>query len=71
MPGITGFDLAILLKGKYPDCAILLISGQVATARLLEQAKRAGYSFDLLAKPAHPKEILERVTRELGPAPVN
>lgn len=66
MPGMTGFDLAIQLKGKF-DCAVLLISGQIATAELLDQAARAGYSFDLIAKPAHPTEILSRVQRVFAP----
>jgi CheY-like chemotaxis protein len=66
MPGMTGFDLAIQLKDRF-DCTVLLISGQVATTPLLEQAARAGYAFDLLAKPADPKEILERVQRAFPP----
>jgi CheY-like chemotaxis protein len=61
MPGMNGFELAIHLKDKFPDCAVLLISGQVATAQLLEKAKQAGYDFELLAKPVHPLEILSRV----------
>jgi CheY-like chemotaxis protein len=61
MPGMNGFELAIHLKDKFPDCAVLLISGQVATAQLLEKSKLAGYDFELLAKPVHPLEILNRV----------
>ena len=66
MPDITGFDLAISLKNKFPDCAVLLISGQVATALLLEQARNAGYEFEVLAKPVPPQEILQRVARVFG-----
>jgi DNA-binding NtrC family response regulator len=68
MAGMTGFDLAIQLKKIVPGCTVLLISGQVATERLLEQAKQAGHSFDLLAKPVHPVEILERVKRVFASA---
>lgn len=71
MTGMTGFDLAIRLKQIIPGCTVLLISGQVATERLLEQANQSGQSFDLLAKPVHPVEILERVKRVFAAAPPN
>jgi carbon-monoxide dehydrogenase small subunit len=35
MPGINGFELAIKLKSQFPDCGILLMSGQPAAADLL------------------------------------
>ena len=68
MPGINGFELAIQLKDRLPDCTVLLISGQVATAALIEQEKQAGYVFEVLAKPVHPTEILERVKRVFAPS---
>jgi CheY-like chemotaxis protein len=67
--GMTGFDLAIQLKGKLPDCKILLISGQVATEKLLDVAKEAGFFFDLLTKPAHPEEVLPRVREAFVTSP--
>jgi DNA-binding NtrC family response regulator len=61
MPGMSGVEMAIVIKEHYPACKILLFSGQTATADMLEQARSKGYDFELLAKPVHPKELLARV----------
>jgi DNA-binding response OmpR family regulator len=61
MPGITGIEVAIATRSKLPDCKILLFSGQVATADLLEEARTQGHEFEILAKPLHPSELLEKL----------
>jgi DNA-binding NtrC family response regulator len=38
MPGISGVDLAIQMRAQYPNCKILLFSGQAATLDLMEGA---------------------------------
>jgi CheY-like chemotaxis protein len=58
MPGISGIDLAIQMRAQYPNCKILLFSGQAATSDLLESARAQGYDFRLLQKPVHPSEFL-------------
>jgi CheY-like chemotaxis protein len=58
MPGISGIDLAIQMRAQYPNCKILLFSGQAATSDLLENARAQGYDFRLLQKPVHPSEFL-------------
>jgi DNA-binding NtrC family response regulator len=63
MPHMTGIELAILIKSKYPRCKILLFSGQTATADLLEAANNQGHSFVLLAKPVHPTDLLATIKR--------
>jgi DNA-binding NtrC family response regulator len=55
---MNGIDLAILLKAAYPTCRLLLFSGYTDTEVLLESAIRRGHSFDILAKPVHPDELL-------------
>lgn len=40
---------------------MLLFSGQAATASLLETARANGYDFDLLLKPVHPSDLLEKI----------
>jgi CheY-like chemotaxis protein len=57
MPGISGIDLAIQMRAQYPNCEILLSSGQAATLDLLEDAGAQGYDFRLLQKPVHPSEF--------------
>jgi CheY-like chemotaxis protein len=58
MPGISGIELAIQMRAQYPNCKILLFSGQAATLELLEGARARGYDFRLLQKPVFPSEFL-------------
>lgn len=60
LPGMHGIDLAILIEAKHPECSIALFSGQPATETLLEEAREHGHSFEILAKPVHPDELLLR-----------
>jgi CheY-like chemotaxis protein len=61
MPGLSGIDLAIQMKAQYPECKILLFSGQAATLDLLEDARNQGHSFQLLEKPVHPSVMLSSI----------
>jgi DNA-binding NtrC family response regulator len=61
MPEMSGIDLAIQLRDVCPDCKVLLFSGQAATADLLEAARDAGYTFELLLKPVHPADLLASI----------
>ena len=58
MPGISGIDLAIQMRAQYPNCKILLFSGQAATLDLLEGAHARGYDFGILQKPVFPSDLL-------------
>ena len=62
MPGMNGIDMAVIIRSQFPSCRILLFSGQAATADMLEDARRRGHQFELLAKPVHPEKLLERVS---------
>jgi DNA-binding NtrC family response regulator len=61
MPGISGIDLAIQMRAQYPECKILLFSGQAATLDLLEDARSQGHNFQLLQKPVHPSIMLSMI----------
>lgn len=61
MPGMNGIEMAIQIRQRFPTCQILLFSGMAATADLLEEARSQGYHFELLAKPVHPADLLEKV----------
>jgi CheY-like chemotaxis protein len=61
MPSISGIDLAIQMRAQYPNCKILLFSGQAATSDLLENARAQGYAFRLLQKPVHPSDFLFQI----------
>jgi DNA-binding response OmpR family regulator len=45
----------------YPQCRVLLFSGQAVTGDLLKDAKSEGHHFDVLAKPIHPDELLTAI----------
>ena len=67
LPGITGIELAIKVRRIFPDCKIILFSGQASTADLLATARAEGHHFTLLNKPLHPQDLLHKVAEGLRP----
>lgn len=61
MGGISGVEVAIYFSNYLPNCKIILISGNVLTASLLELAGREGYKFPLLSKPIHPRTLISHL----------
>ena len=66
LPAMSGIDLAISVRRIFPDCKIILFSGQAATSDLLSSANSRGHHFSLLKKPIHPTELLARVTEAVS-----
>jgi DNA-binding response OmpR family regulator len=67
LPGMNGIEFAIFLKASYPTCQFLLFSGQPGTSSLLEDARKRGHLFEILAKPLHPSFMLATVSNMLTP----
>jgi DNA-binding response OmpR family regulator len=61
LPGMSGIELAITMRRIFPDCKILLCSGQAIALDLLSSARNEGHNFTLLTKPVHPRELLARI----------
>jgi DNA-binding NtrC family response regulator len=61
MPQLNGIDLAVQFKAIYPDCKVLLFSGNAATSGLMDHAKENGHNFDLLAKPVQPRDLIATI----------
>ena len=61
MADLNGIDAAIQFRVMLPKIKILLFSGQAATADLLEKARTKGYEFEILAKPVHPQDLLNKL----------
>ena len=61
MADLNGIDAAISIRALLPRIKILLFSGQAATADLLEKARGRGYEFEILAKPVHPQDLLNKL----------
>ena len=57
LPDVDGIKTAVEICTRLPHCQILLISGDPASAPLLEQQK----TFDVVAKPDEPPELLKRI----------
>jgi DNA-binding NtrC family response regulator len=71
LPGINGIELAQTVKRVYPDCKILLFSGQASTIDLLASASHDVRRFTLLSKPVAPDRLLAMVAEQLNPNPVH
>ena len=66
MPRMDGVQLAIALKERLPSTKVLLFSGNVASADILEVARGQGHEFKILAKPVPMDELLSEVKAALG-----
>jgi DNA-binding response OmpR family regulator len=64
LPRMSGVDLCMQINAESPDCRVVLLSGASATSDLLAAAP---HSFEILAKPIHPREMLALASRLLGP----
>ncbi len=61
MPLLSGIDLATQVQEAWPDCKVLLFSGQALTIDFHESARKAGHHFEVLTKPVHPAELLQKI----------
>lgn len=61
MEPMNGIQAAVAIQAVCPNCTVLLMSGNERTSRLLADAVRDGYDFDILPKPVHPTVILDRL----------
>jgi CheY-like chemotaxis protein len=61
MPGLNGIQVGARIREIAPDCRIILFSGQAATVDLLEEAREQGHSFDILAKPIKPEQLISAI----------
>jgi len=61
MPGMNGIALATAVRERFPTCKVLLFSGHAGSTNLIEEARSQGQDFELLSKPIHPRDLLERL----------
>src|ERR1700730_14203288 len=57
MSELNGIEAAVRIRAILPDIRIFLLSGQTATAELLERENAAGFGFEVLTKPLHPSDL--------------
>jgi DNA-binding NtrC family response regulator len=61
MPGLDGIELAKTIRESYPNCWVLLFSGNADTQEILNKATHEGYAFEVMAKPVSPPDMLAKV----------
>ena len=61
MPGTNGIEVCQEIRAKFPNCHILLFSGQAATNELVREAYTRGVTWELLAKPIEPEDLLAKL----------
>jgi DNA-binding response OmpR family regulator len=66
LPGMSGIEVATVLRKELPDCKVLLLAGQGAAARPLPSSNGAALKFELVEKPVHPDVLLTRVSSILA-----
>ena len=66
MPQLNGVDLGVQFKAIHPQCKVVLFSGNTKTGEIVENAARKGHSFELLAKPVHPKDLVATIAAMLA-----
>jgi CheY-like chemotaxis protein len=59
MPVTNGLDLAIAVTRMFPQIKIMLFSGQAGISPILQQGQAQGFEFPILAKPVHPRKLVE------------
>ena len=61
MPQMNGVQLAIAIREALPSAEIILLSGQAGITDIVERGRKDGYIFEVVAKPVHPENLLERL----------
>jgi CheY-like chemotaxis protein len=58
LPDMDGIQISLRVKDAVPACRIVLLSGEITSTELLEEAESRGYHFEVLAKPTEPQQLL-------------
>jgi DNA-binding NtrC family response regulator len=67
MSGMNGIELGIKVRERFPGCEVLLFSGHAATTNLMDEARKGGHDFQILSKPIHPRDLLQRLQASCSP----
>jgi DNA-binding response OmpR family regulator len=56
-----GIELAMEIRRLLPQTRVLLFTGQHFVHELLLGPRAQGYDFEMLTKPVHPKDLVEKL----------
>ena len=69
MPGADGLSHALEMDDKC-GCKVLLMSGQMTTADVVDEYLKTGREpFEIIAKPTHPTELINKIQEMLRRQP--
>ncbi len=66
LPDVDGISVSLRLKRELPQLRVVLLSGEITSAELLEEAQRHGFTFEVLAKPTEPQQLLRVLAGRTG-----
>jgi len=66
MEDMNGIEAAVRIRAMLPEIHVFLLSGQAATSELLQKEKADGYGFEVVMKPVHPRDLLNRLREALA-----
>jgi CheY-like chemotaxis protein len=64
LPDMDGIQVAVRLKQELSHCRVILLSGEISSTELLDEAAGRGIHFEVLAKPAEPQHLLRILAGE-------
>jgi DNA-binding response OmpR family regulator len=56
-----GIELAMEISRLLPQTRVLLFTGQHFVEELLRAPRAQGFNFEILSKPVHPKELVDKL----------
>lgn len=65
MPELSGPDLAEQIQARHPGCKVILFSGQWDVADAMMAPYEARLVYQMIPKPVHPRELLQKVCEML------
>lgn len=63
LPDVGGIKIAAEICRRLPTCKILLVTGDLSSAPLLEWLKTGGRRFEFMSKPFEPPDLLRTVAK--------
>ena len=65
MADSNGIDAAIQIHAMLPDIRVFLVSGQSPAAEILASSEARDLGFEILTKPVHPRDLLNKLQSAL------
>jgi DNA-binding NtrC family response regulator len=63
MPEVNGVQAAFEICAMFPECRVLLFSGEPGSRMLVQSSRFKGREFEFIEKPIPPMDLLSRIRR--------